>query len=359
MVLNIVAMKIYDIRRCSIAEYPLLVQFIKQYWREDHIFVKSKELFDFQHYNPLTKDYNFLIGWNTETNEIDGIIGLIPVSQYDPELCVNKETWSGIWKVRDDVKNQEIGLLGLDLYEHFYKMKLHVNCGLSSIAVKMNKLMRYKIGEMSQYFILNEAVSDFKIAKLSSDYNRVTNTEESDKYFIREILNEEQLFFCNKIVPKYHPIKSINYIYNRFLKHPIYKYQIWGVYNDADDLILIWVTRKISINNSSVLRIVDALGDIESINTSLYKDFQKMMQQTSSEYIDFINYGIAESFIKVLGFEKLDLRVDIIIIPEYFEPFLQENRVLNYSYRYKGENIAIFKGDADQDRPNIMPTINE
>ena len=81
--------------------------------------MKSDELFDFQHYNRISDDYNFLIGWNTISNEIDGIVGLIPVSHYDVMLYPNNESWGGIWKIREDVHNDEIGVLGLLLFEWF------------------------------------------------------------------------------------------------------------------------------------------------------------------------------------------------------------------------------------------------
>lgn len=35
--------KMHEIRFCKKDEYKLLQEFIKKYWKEDHIFVKSKK----------------------------------------------------------------------------------------------------------------------------------------------------------------------------------------------------------------------------------------------------------------------------------------------------------------------------
>jgi hypothetical protein len=42
-----------------------------------------------------------------------------------------------------------------------------------------------------------------------------------------------------------------------------------------------------------------------------------------------------------------------LIIPSYFEPFEQRNVKIELAYKAKFQYVA-FKGDADQDRPNIV-----
>ena len=41
------------------------------------------------------------------------------------------------------------------------------------------------------------------------------------------------------------------------------------------------------------------------------------------------------------------------VIPNYFEPFLQQNIAL--AYVTSEPNVRVCKADADQDRPNSMP----
>ena len=54
------------------------------------------------------------------------------------------------------------------------------------------------------------------------------------------------------------------------------------------------------------------------------------------------------------GFKLLEDLTEVII-PNYFEPVINENIDILFAYKKK-ENIKfnIYKGDGDQDRPNII-----
>ena len=45
--------------------------------------------------------------------------------------------------------------------------------------------------------------------------------------------------------------------------------------------------------------------------------------------------------------------IDVIIIPNYYEPFEQKNIDINFSTNIH-EGFRMFKGDGDQDRPNSI-----
>ena len=52
----------------------------------------------------------------------------------------------------------------------------------------------------------------------------------------------------------------------------------------------------------------------------------------------------------------MDCEKKDIVIPNYFEPFIQENISISYFTDSQNlENLRIFKADGDQDRPSIMP----
>lgn len=342
-------MKIYDIRFCKKDELLLLVDFIKNYWKTDHIFVKSIELLNFQHYDNALSRYNFIIGFNTLTKEIDGIIGIIPLSQFDPELSINMDTWGGIWKVRTDVKNKEISNLGAKLFSIFDLYSSHGSIGMSKIAIFLHKIRKYKIGILNQYYILNNKVDDFKVAKninIKKHYFIEGHRSKIKIKYIEDLLEYHDSDFKDTYFPK----KSINYFYNRFQKHPLYKYNFWEIYDTNSKSII--VTRKISLFGASILRIVDVYGRLEKFD-SLFDQFQEILHFENAEYIDILNFGIPEIIFIKLGFYKLDVKGNLVI-PNYFEPFLQENIEINCAYKCTGEYI-IFKADSDQDRPSILP----
>jgi hypothetical protein len=333
---------IYTLRNCTIQELPLLQDFLHKHWKENHALSKSESLMNFQHLNHNHKNYNFIIAINNETNEIDGIIGHIPVSHYDISLSDNGDYWGAIWKIRTDVNNEEIKMLGLLLWEDlFYKkdLKTIAAIGISNTAKQFYKLLHLRGGVLNQYYILREQNASYQIA-ISPINNKLTVSSQSNH--IRKIDLNDNI----RIEPVYRPYKSITYMINRYKYHPIYNYEFFLI---LDKCLL--VTRKIIINNQSILRIVDCLGNLEGL-PDLYADFQSILKSENAEYIDFMNYGIDESIFTNIGFQKLDVKEEIVI-PNYFEPFLQKNIEIEFAYKATYPYV-IFKGDSDQDRPNIL-----
>jgi hypothetical protein len=340
--------KMYSLKICREEEKPLLVEFIRNHWQKDHIFTKSDEMLRYQHFNYSRKEFNFILAHNNKTNEVDGIIGIIPVSQYDSALADFGETWGGIWKVRQDVKNNESGMLGLLLFEVFKKYKMHCSIGMSEIAEKMHSIMGYKMGFLNHYYLLNNDISDFSIASIPANEISYISKSESLGYYLKNI-PDLTVIPEGSIQSTYYPRKSLTYLINRFQKHPLYKYSFWGVYGSNGKLTTIFVFRTINVDGRKAIRIIDVFGQIEDLG-SLKNEFIKILKDNSAEYIDILNHGISQQIIMDLGFKLLDPHGDVII-PNYFEPFLRKNIIINFAYKSRN-SCVIFKGDSDQDRPS-------
>ena len=329
---------------------PQLIDFIMKYWSDDHIFTKSIEMLRFQHYNADKNEYNFILANNLKSGEIDGIIGLIPLSHYDPELRCFNETWGGIWKVRDDVHNEEIGMIGMLLFDYLRQYKTHCSISMSPLANKLHAIMKYKMGVMNQHFIINPTMRTFNVAVVPDDYVQIIPASSRSISRLTPIRDLESVAY-QSLKCSYHPVKSIVYLINRFLRHPLYKYSFYGAYNNDHDLLAIFVTRKIEINGSKVIRIVDVLGALENLG-SLRKAFIDILEREKYEYVDFMNYGIPLDLLRELGFDLLD-PFSNIIIPNYFEPFYKKNIVIDCAIK-SPHNCVIFKADSDQDRPSVI-----
>ena len=65
-----------------------------------------------------------------------------------------------------------------------------------------------------------------------------------------------------------------------------------------------------------------------------------------------MNYGIPSDIIETLGFDLLDPKGNLVI-PNYFEPFLRKNILIDIAIKSK-HDCVIFKADSDQDRPSII-----
>ncbi|MBD8349075.1 hypothetical protein [Dysgonomonas sp. HGC4] len=343
---------IYTIRNCQKQELSLLQEFIHKYWKADHCLSNTEILMRFQHWDNQYESYNFLIAINKETKEIEGIMGYIPTSQYDESLSINGDYWGAIWKIREDVNNEEIKLLGLFLWEELTNKEGFMSfaaIGISGVAKQFYKLARLKLGTLNQYYILKDGLSSYKVAKNVAS-ERPYSALDSDGSKIKQVsLQDSELSF---IEPKYKPLKSIEYLIRRYLNHPVYNYSFWTLSNVLGVQALI-VIRKIESNGASILRIVDCLGNLESL-PNLYNDFQSLLELENAEYIDCLNSGIPENIFLQMGFTSLDFDNENVIIPTYFEPFLQKNVKIEFAYKAPYDNYVIFKGDSDQDRPNII-----
>lgn len=341
-------MSLYHVKKVPANEYDKLVAFIDRHWKKGHALVKSRTLMDFQHYNKITDEYNFIVAENQDTGEYDALVGFIPVSQYDGQLAEEGNYWGAIWKVREDIDNEEITNAAFYIWKCIFKQpyfKSYAAIGISDVAKQIYKASRITVDYLSQYYIANEVIQVFSVAvKLiqgnPSDVVMESAVREMD---INTVLSAPP---CS-----YQPRKTIQYLKGRYANHPFYSYRYWGVFNSSE-LKSIWVLRKLDVGSHSIIRIIDVIGNIETLG-SVYSSVQALLKQECCEYIDFMNYGIAEAVFKRMGFQKLSLNSEVIV-PNYFEPFEQCNVKIEIALKAPFNYVA-FKGDSDQDRPNLIP----
>lgn len=342
-------MSIYTIKKVPVNEVDKLVSFIDNHWKKGHALVKSRVLLDFQHLNKEDNTYNFVVAENNETKEYDALVGFIPTSQYDSKLAENGDYWGAIWKYREDVSNDDINNAAFYIWKRIFKQPFfhtYAAVGISQIAKRIYEVSRIPVAVLNHYYIANDRLTNFEIG---ANLQRGDTGLLSRKSHIKEIDIESVADKDIKIV--YKPEKSLDYLKNRYKYHPIYKYIFWGVYGER--LTAIFVIRKIEVENSSVLRVIDVLGDLSKLG-NIYEDVQTKLVQYGAEYLDFMNYGIDREIFVEMGFHQLDLGQNDIICPNYFEPFERKNVTIEVAYKTTDNCYVVFKGDSDQDRPNIL-----
>lgn len=336
--------KIYDIRLARKDEYPALRTFLANYWGENHILVKSKEVFDFQYLEGEV--YNIVVAVNKESGDFDAFWGIITTSKYDSNLRGNGDSWGALVKIRPDVLNDEIGGIAMKMLRWIIKEPRFCHFNHNGLGPKGRVfLMPYcaSCGPMRQYYIANNKVSDFKVTHLPQfgDYEMTENV-------VRRVELEGLAELPSS---SYKPEKSLTYIMNRYAKHPVYHYFAWEIVKDGD-VKSVWILRKITLKGlGSVLRVVDAIGNMDSIGC-IGNQVQALLENEGAEYVDFLNFGIPTEVFSQMGFEELDVESNTII-PNYFEPFESKN-VAIVSGLDSDDGYVIFKGDGDQDRPNAI-----
>lgn len=344
----------YDIRFCNIDEVDQLIAFLKENWKENHIFVLDRKLFDWQHLNKKEHRYNYVLAKSRVTGEIHSVLGFVPTNQFDSAIEESYEVWPCIWKSRDDV---HIKGLGVSLY-YYLKENLPIETisilGISEVALSIYKHWNFSTGKVKQFYIPNSEMRKFFLMEnvpLEQIVDKQTNIyfnecDEDDFKNNMEIASLE--------INKY---KSLKFYINRYYKHPTYKYTAYKIIKQGK-IKLVLFTRENFAENSKCIRIVDYVGNIKEIEGS-YSAVQKLLHKNNYEYLDFVNVGISKELLTGAGF--LDRDDSNVIIPNYFEPYLKENISLDYAFKTVSDSTeGIFvKGDSDQDRPNVTMSRKE
>lgn len=324
--------------------------FLEKNWSKNHIFVKNKELFLWQH-QLKDEQINFAIAHNKQNN-ICGALGYISSNISEP----NKGAWLGIWVVNKslcDGKNTGIELLRL-LINNFNPSFI-AGTALSDEVINIYKFMGFKIIRTEHFFLpLLESSKIFKSSKkpletLDENYldikKLIINDIDSE---ISEIdnISSEKLFLGYTFKMSN---KDSKYLVHRYVNHPSYKYSILKIEEDNSTKSIL-ITKEINIYKRKILRIVDVLLINFNITPNLYADIlTKFIQKNNYDYLDFVVGGKGKDIAQKFG---LFNRTDKDIIPNNFEPFEKKNVDNTIGYKIDNkDDFYFFKGDSDSDRP--------
>ena len=321
--------------------------FIRDHWRNDHIFVKDTSVLYWQHKS--SHAYHYMVA--KHRNKVVGVHGVIPQVQFDEALPKN-QIFLGLWKVLD---TEFVGI-GIALYQKIlkeYDPKFIGVIGYNELILPFYKWQGFNTGLMDHHVVLSPS-KKYKIAKVPVGIQPPKTKLLSDNISF-ELISQKDLLKLNTDNMYLHqwPLKSDTYIINRFINHPIYKYYVYAILHD-DQLLALCVIRRILQDNSVVLRFVDFMGANE-VFALLGKFVLSLLDEYKAEYLDIYSHGIPNDIIEKAGFLNRQ-EYDGLIIPNYFEPFERKNIDLRYAYKttQTHDSIRLFKSDGDQDRPNMI-----
>ena len=321
--------------------------FISFNFSKEHIFSIEKTVLNWQHKN--TENYHYLIA--KKDGKIVGIHGVIPMSQYDESLPTN-QIFPALWKV-----NEKEGIaIGLRLFKAVldkYKPELTINSGIDPRLISFHKSQGFYVSKMDHYVIFSPFVDSYNIA---INVPRIDYKEHCENTLLvtkKLTINDFVEYNFDKLYSQRIPTKSNSYIINRYFKHPIYDYDVFGIFKN-NIVIAICVIRRVVVGRASVLRLVDYIGDNKSFSL-LNSFFIRLLKESKAEYCDFYVYGIPENIIIKAGFVNRKL-INSLIVPNYFEPIKRINIDILFGIRTLNDIslVRFFKGDGDQDRPSQL-----
>lgn len=332
----------FKFRLAKKKDIPLIMKFIKRYWKKKHILGLDRKFFEYE-FSSLSR-INFMLGLWKKNERLASLQGFIPYSN-------NKKYLHICGSITLTKPNIKVPFLGIETMKRMLKItKPFSYCGIGTDPVTMKplveKFFNRHTGKMKHYYFLNEKIKHYKIAliKRKIKYGKI---KKKTKYI--EITNFKDLKNKMKFKKKFAnlPFKSDKYIKKRYFDHPIYKYKFFLI--EKNNLL---ITREIYLKkfNRKILSIVDYIGEISKLG-HINNLLKNLINKMNYEYIDLMcSRNISNILIKS-GF-KLKLLEDKNIIPIYFNPFVKKNVDLHYEVSDK--KMLFFKADADQDRPKFI-----
>jgi len=337
--------------RAPSQDIPDIMKFLGIHWARSHILSSSRELMHWQHLCHEDEGCNYIVA--RENDELLGVLGYIPTSHYDPQLKDRDTLWLTTWLVKQDCK---VPALGLSLHRYLSETIPHQGIGTvgnNAEVVPLYKALGHDCGELKQYFMLNDELAAFSLARVGIIPEALPPSSEST-VDVAELCDPEELtrmiFHIGRRASAL-PTKSPGYFARRYLHHPFYTYRVFRLQQQSRNLGLI-ALRRVSHKGACALRLVDYWGDSAGLaaSRSFLQDFLK---NEKAEFIDVYNHGIRSGVFAAAGFHEL--QTEGLIIPNYFEPFERKNVRIRYTFKTpQGQGYIFFKADGDQDRPNLI-----
>lgn len=316
-----------------------IIEFIRNNWAQDHVFVRHPELFSYYYKNG--NSIQFVLA-EDKHGKIYGICGYLKTNQGNPPGIM-----TSFWKT---VKSNNL-LLGIDIINYikdYTNADVFACCGITLKTIPIYEFLGYYTGKLNHFYRLMDK-EHYEIAVIRS--KQILPANISQKIRWESNITEEQ-FKHYGLSDSIDVLKKDSwYVLNKYYRHPVYHYHIHSMVNNDTAVRSYIICREIIQNQTKILRIVDFIGSIDDLRY-ISTFIQDLIDLNQYEYIDFYNFGIEEEIMYQAGFIKRKEN-DENIIPNYFEPFVQSNIEL-YFFTDTTQNFHLFKGDGDQDRPNML-----
>jgi hypothetical protein len=378
-----------DISFCQRAEIPALVEFIRDYWKRDHIFVRQPEFLQWHYDHRRFRDVpegglSFLLA--RDSDKVIGVIGLNEVG-FNVFGEKGSSVWPSIWYARPEYRRH---FIGARLWQQVVKLRYSAIC-----MIGMNPSVRPFFNSLGYEMLVNTprwcgVLDPARTEKFLAE-NPDTNAAEvralvesltlKDVDGSRESSTLEDLELCDwddsvsaawdgSWNETFSPTmvgtdKTAEYLSWRYHHHPIFQYRI-RLAKDAEGPTGLIVTRLETPRdrNETILRVVELLGDPASLRV-LVSDELRRAREKSALFADF--HGVSRRFaqpLEALGFQQLDAEGTGALVPHRFQPLQFGKIPLTSAYHlateFRGrvprllasEDFHISRADGDQDRPN-------
>ena len=332
------------IGRCGEHDVDEVVRFLDEHWQRGHALVVSRRLLDWQYRN-ADGGYSFVVA--RIDGEVAGLLGYISTRRYDPALAGDNVVWLTTWKVRDDAG---VSGLGLAMLQHLAAAESHVAIGAVGFNVAtrpMYQALGFTVGELQHYALASATPREFLLASFAErPPARVAATPAVAGRVLSNAADFDRLVETGASAPR----KTGRYFHARYACHPLYNYRVLAIEDEGATVALL-ATRIAEHDGQRAVRIVDFAGAHDVVGR-IGPVVQALVEDSDAEYADVYNTGIDPTLFARSGFVRI-VPEGADIVPDHFEPF--ERRNVRLWFSLKGARAPVlFKGDGDQDRPNLV-----
>ncbi len=328
-------------------DVPALRQFIDEHWRRGHVLSVSGELLRWAHLDPIRNRLNFVCG--KMNGELAGVLGFVPASHFDAELPYARDLWLALWKVRADIKLPGLGVAQLEYLRRELSPQNIYAVGINEqVAARIYPLLGFELINLDHFYRANAEKKSYDLLSGGIEFHDFARYPDvSVRIPVDDLDAFRDVIEIDGIIPR----KSVEYVRNRYQRHPFYHYDLLGVWRNDRPAALI-VARNASAGSATAVRIVDLFGHDDDL---LYigPAIDKLILDADAEYADLYCHGYNADNLRVAGLVK---KSQDTIVPNYFEPFERSNVPIHCAVmKADGGALRLVRGDSDQDRPNQLP----
>jgi hypothetical protein len=325
------------IKQAELNNMTEIMAFINSHWKENHILATNEILFLYEFANGGLLNFIF----SKSLNEIEGILGFLSYGGEFPSL------FAVMWRALESKTNVLIGLRLLSHLRENFKYKSITALGVNSPVLTYYNHIGFKIGKLNQWYRLRKLQEYYLANVIDSVIPGCFSTEDLNFHKLEDLKSINYFFRMIEGDSVEAKFMSREFFIKRFYEHPIHEYLLYYVSHNATNKQLIVVMRVDKFNGNSALRIIYLLGDYDVFG-SLGNWIDELLVKLDCEYADLYEKGINPNVLYHCGFRNVINSGNTI--PNYFNPFEQRNITINYATTF--EEIILFKGDGDQDRPS-------
>ncbi len=365
-----------EVRFFKISERQLLLDSIDRLWKHDHIYVRNPAVLEHLVLNTPYREafagkdnYSFLGMW--DKNEVVGLQGVIPQEVNIFGELGNSSTGT-ILIVAQKARRGFNGLLFPEFLAN-KKMDMIVGIGLSSVNYKMQKIGgALVVKDMPRWIAINcvdETVKHLlpddstlpylpKIVpcNLKADYQLQFDTLDAEKW---------NAFYNGQFAPMtIGTCRDYKFLKWRYMESPVLKYHFLTLSDKMGSYCGLAVVRIESILNGQftigrILEFISVRAEAAVTLANAVINFDRSVLMW-----DFYCLSDISAFgLEAIGFRKIPIWLDKVMMPTRFQPVDYEHMKLNAAVwlsergKKKLEPLNTYqwyitKGDSDQDRAN-------